>query len=238
MTKRYLIKAASEPISFGKATPFPYHFLIVDKAGKQIKYFETGRGKTFYTAIIRDDLQYYRHLHVKENHRSGIFTIPKLIFPDFGKYRLFADFIPLDTDLAGLPHATATVDFLLPGQSEPKLLGSHERVQNFDIYEVTLETVPDPPRVGPVKFLFHVSVDNKVVTDFEDHLGSAGHLMIFRRSTLDYEHAVARDDSGTNTLPALEFSATLPRPGVYKLFLEFRHREKTTTGDFLVKAAE
>ena len=232
--KSYFIKEVGEPLALGKAVPAHYSFIIVDENGLQIKYFERGRGKLFYLVVIRKDLNYFQHLHPALDQKTGIFTLPNLKFPEDGEYRMLADFIPLETSLQGLPHATAFTDFVIGSRWAPEPLGSAERTQTFGIYNVALETKPEVLQVGPAIFSFSVSVDQKPIIGLEDHLGAAGHLMVFRRDTFEYEHAVAVEIAKRDAIQRIQFEASLRRPGVHKIFMEFKHKEKTTTCDFVI----
>src|SRR3989344_4417943 len=232
--KSYFIKEVGEPLAWGKAVPAHYSFIIVDENGLQIKYFEKGRGKLFYLVVIRKDLNYFQHLHPALDQKTGIFTLPNLKFPEDGEYRMLADFIPLETSLQGLPHATAFTDFSIGSKWTPKPLGSAERIQTFGIYNVALQTEPEVLQVGPAVFSFSASIDQKPITDLEDHLGAGGHLMIFRRDTLKYEHAVAKEIPQRDAIRSIQFETSFRKPGTYKIFMEFKHKEKTTACDFVI----
>ena len=232
--KSYFIKETGEPIVFGKATPSHFSFMIVDEDGEPIKYFQPGRGKIFYLGIIRNDLNYFQHLHPHYDQKSGIFTVSDLKFPDEGVYRLAADFSPLDTDIPeeNPPHASASIDLTVGISSPPPPPKTKEEI--FGIFDVTMKTDPEVPRLERVLISFDIKIDEKPITSFQDHFGSKGHLSIFSYGTLDFEHRVAKEAPGGDA-GELQFAVRFQKPGNYKAFLEFKHADKVTTGNFEIK---
>ena len=79
---------------------------------------------------------------------------------------------------------------------------------------------------------FSVGRNGQPVTGLLPYLGAYGHLVALRKPTLAYSHVhPTSQDRGKGTI---SFSAEFPRPGTYRLFLQFRTASGVHTAAFTV----
>ena len=70
------------------------------------------------------------------------------------------------------------------------------------------------------------------LTGLEPYLGAMGHAVILSEN-LDFIHAHAMDNATLASRGVVEFMATLPKEGKYKVFGQFQHNGQVFTTDFV-----
>ncbi len=188
-------------------------FRIVDAGGATVRDFDAEQARLMHVIVVRRDLRRYQHLHPAQG-PDGAWSTP-LRLPDAGVYRAFADF-----STSGERH-TLGVDLFVPGDFAPLALPAPaERATSGD-YEVRLHE-----HAG--EFGFFVRRDGRLVTDLEPHLGARGHLVALREGDLAYRHVHPLGGPP----PEVAFEAGASEPGRYRLFFQFRHRDRVRTVAF------
>ena len=79
---------------------------------------------------------------------------------------------------------------------------------------------------GSTQLDYALSRDGRPLDGVEPYLGADGHLVALREGNLAFLH-VHPEESGTPG--TIRFAATLPSPGRYRLFLQFRHDGRVRT---------
>ncbi|WP_226006987.1 FixH family protein [Natrinema salinisoli] len=197
-------------------------FRIVDEDGKAVTDFEEAHGQRGHLIVVRRDLTRFRHLH-PELASDGTWSVEGLTLPDPGVYRAFVDVV-----LDG--HST-TLGFDLfasePGTIEARPNSSRRATAGE--YEIELLTNEIVAREGS-RLIFEVRRDDDPVSELGQYLGALGHLVAVREGDLAYLHVhpeATAPDSGR-----VEFGATFPTPGRYRLFLQTRPEGTLTTTQF------
>jgi hypothetical protein len=190
--------------------------------------FETMHTRLLHVMIIRDDLQYFVHLHAGNEAAgaaSGTFALEH-VFPAPGKYRAMVEFMEDGKAIA------KPVDLVVPGAYEPVPLGTDfSRIKIVNNYTVTL-TAPDSLSVwGQKMFVFTISKDGVPVANLEDYLGEKMHLAVWGEGLSHFEHAHPAEMRPGGTMFHLRF----PSPGLYKLYPQFQINGTVMTAEFLVK---
>ena len=188
-------------------------FAILDADGERVRGFEVEQGRRMHLIVVRRDLRRFQHLHPTEV-APGAWTTT-LTLPDAGVYHAFADF------QIGGRRTTLGVDLFAPGRFVPLALPAPSDTARTDGYVVT----KSPDHTGALHF--SVSRDGKPVTDLQPYLGTRGHLVMLRAGDLRYAHV--HPLAGTDELA---FDEVDGRPGRYRLFLQFRHRDAVHTAAF------
>lgn len=219
-------------------------FKIVDDNGKTLKDFAVNHEKLMHVIIVRSDLQNFQHLHPEVNKKNGEFTLP-VIFPDNGKYRIFADFVPQDSQTGTDSHhmgVTANQDIQVGNNNKTRLLPvtpDNQTTKAAGDYEVTY-TIKKPLEAGKqTNILISVMKDGKPVNNLENYLGARAHGILLRKDTLDFVHLHAMgnemhhmmDDSNKDN--ELHFEYNFPESGIYKLFTQFQHEGKVITSEYV-----
>ena len=108
------------------------------------------------------------------------------------------------------------------------------RTATVDGYTVTLD---DDLTTAGGPLTLRVSRDGTPVTDLDPYLGAYGHLVALRTGDLAYLHVHPGGEPGDGVTapgPDVTFHAQAPSPGVYRLFLDFRHEGVVRTAEFTV----
>jgi hypothetical protein len=193
---------------------FSLAFRIVDRRGRTVRDFDVEHTKRMHLILVRRDMTGFQHLHPTQD-RDGTWSIP-VTLPDAGSYRVFADFS------AGGKLFTLADDVAVDGSVRSEELPPPARSVEVDGLRVRL--AEGATKAGEESKLgFTVTRDGRPVA-VEEYLGAKGHLVALRRGDLAFLHV--HPDARR-----LEFMATFPTAGEYRLFLQFK------TGDGRVHSA-
>jgi hypothetical protein len=196
-----LVRGASEQLSFQ----------IVAESGRPVTEFDLTHTKRMHVIVVRRDLTGFQHLHPKMA-ADGTWSVP-LLLAAAGTYRVFADFshrgeavtladdlrVDGEADLRGLP-APATRALSEPGG-----------------YAVDLRA-GDPQAGEETSLRFAVTRGGQSAA-LQPYLGAGGHLVALRDGDLAFLHVHPTGDGGRDG--SIEFEATFPTAGRYRLFLQF-----------------
>ena len=122
----------------------------------------------------------------------------------------------------------------MAGSYDPQPLPEPSAVTEVDGYTVVL--TGDLATGAASELAFSVSRDGTPVTDLQPYLGAYGHLVALREGDLEYLHVHPLEDDAVAPAPGphVEFAATAPSQGTYRLFLDFRHGDAVHTAAFTV----
>jgi hypothetical protein len=190
--------------------------------------YDEDHGEDLHLVAVRRDLAGYQHVH-PELDADGTWQTPLELTP--GTWRLFADATPTalgeDLVLGG--------DLDVPGGYDPQPLPAPAAVAEVDGYTVVLSGQPAAGR--ETELTLSISRGGRPVTDLQPYLGAYGHLVALRADDLAYLHVHPVDDAadpGTAPGPHVDFAATAPSAGSYRLFLDFRHEDTLHTAAFTI----
>jgi hypothetical protein len=198
--------------TFAPGRPARLSFRVVGPGGATLHAFDTEQARRMHLVVVRRDLRRFQHLHPVQA-ADGSWSTP-ITLPDAGVYHAFADFT---TDGA---RRTLGTDLFAAGDFEPLPLPQPSPTAATDGYRVTLTE----PRAGELRFA--VSQDGQPIADLQPYLGARGHLVMLRAGDLAYEHVHPL------TTAALAFETGAAQPGLYRLFLQFRHKGIVHTAAF------
>jgi hypothetical protein len=191
-------------------------FTIVDPSGAPVRDFDVAHEKRMHLIVVRRDLTGFQHLHPTQA-PDGSWSTP-VTLPDAGSYRVFADFTR-----DGEAHTLAS-DLRVDGPAELAPLPEPATAAVSDGgYDVRLAA--GAARAGEeARLRFTITRDGAPVRT-EPYLGAGGHLVVLREGDLAFLHVHPSGD-------AVEFAATFPSPGRYRLFLQFKHEGRVHTAAF------
>ncbi|MFC4058736.1 heavy metal translocating P-type ATPase [Planomonospora corallina] len=196
--------------------------------------------------VTRDDLGTFAHVHPRPTGRPGEFTVA-LTLPTEGRYLVHAEFrrrgemadvIASDEITVGDP---AAVERETPAPSPREQVAGGVRV-----------TLDGDPRAGTrdrLTFRFADAATGRPLDDLRPYLAAAGHVVVMPldASGFAHEHAEVEDEQGRPVFalpgqtfgPELEVHADFPRPGLYRLWGQFRTADgRVLTTAFTVEARE
>jgi hypothetical protein len=185
--------------------PFALAFRIVDRRGQTVRDFDVEHTKRMHFVVVRRDMTGFQHLHPTQN-ADGTWSLP-VTLPDAGTYRVFADF-----SVGEKPYTLAD-DITVDGSVRSEALPAPTGAIAVDGLRVALgEGATKAGRESELAFT--VTRAGKPVA-IENYLGAKGHLVALRQGDLAFLH-VHPDEN------RLQFMATFPTAGTYRLFLQFK----------------
>lgn len=195
---------------------------LKDKAGNRIDELEVNHEKELHLIIVDEQLQKYYHLH-PERTGKGEFTI-KNTLPD-GFYKAFIDIKPTDFSykvepipfIVGDPNITSHGQELIPDTKFNKTVEGETvslKVSSFKIGE-------------PVTLSFDLDQ-----TNLTPYLGAMGHVVILDEYGKEFLHV----HPSNNEEPIFETS--FDKPGIYKIWAEFKQNGKVRAFPFVIEIKE
>ncbi len=192
-------------------------FRIADHHGDTVRAFDLEQSRRMHLIVVRRDLRRFQHLHPTQD-TTGAWSVA-LTLPAAGVYHAFADFAT-----AGERHTLGT-DLFAGGRFAPLALPKPAPVARVDGYTVTLRERD----ANPLSFV--VSRGGRPVADLQPYLGARGHLVSLRAGDLSYGHVHPLPGGAQPGAIAFEDEPS-PQAGTYRLFLQFRHRDRVHTAAF------
>lgn len=217
--------------------PTEVAFTITGSDGAPVTRFDPppGGGPVLDVAVIRRDVAGYTRLRATPG-PDGVWRAP-VTFPGEGVWRLYAAFTPtggpaldLGTDLH-VPGPYGAFSF--PSENRTGLCGDSDE-------QVRVDGALLPG--GESRLFATVSRDGVPVTDLEPVDGGAFGLLTAVRQG-DLARVPARPDStgaadGDRAGPGVAFSTTVPAPGSYRLFLDYRSDGELRSCEFTLPTAQ
>jgi hypothetical protein len=236
----FTLKVETTPKVLKPGQPIKFRFTVHHPVtGAQVRDFAVIHDKLFHLFVISRDLEEFAHIH-PEQHSDGSFTIEHTL-PKAGHYKLYADFLPMGggAQITGVPFATVGVD--------TDLVASRARLTP-DVFTKTVdgvkvEVVNERALIlggEEVDFIFRFT-DAKTdtpIADLEKYLGAFGHLVVLSEDMTEYVHAHPREETQPDLNaperggPEVLFDALLPKPGRYRMWLQFQRGGKLSTVTF------
>ncbi|MFJ1795407.1 hypothetical protein [Kitasatospora griseola] len=213
------------------AGPTELSFRVLAPDGKPLTAYQPAHEKELHLIIASRDLTDFQHVHPVRA-ADGTWSVPATI-AKAGDYRVFADFVPA----AGTESLTLGADLHASGDYRPAALPQTGRSVTVDGYTVTLAGDLTAGRAG--RLAFTVSKDGRPVDDLDPYLAAYGHLVVLRAGDLGYLHVHPDGEPGdgvTEPGPEVDFTATAPSAGEYRLFLDFQHAGAVHTAAFTLTA--
>ncbi|KDN84548.1 hypothetical protein [Kitasatospora cheerisanensis] len=213
------------------AGPTELSFRVLAPDGKPLTAYRPAHEKELHLIVASRDLTDFQHVHPVRA-ADGTWTVPATI-AKAGDYRVFADFTPA----AETESLTLGADLHATGDYRPAALPQTGRTVTVDGYTVTLAGDLTTGRAG--RLAFTVSKDGHPVADLDPYLAAYGHLVVLRAGDLGYLHVHPDGEPGDGVTapgPEVDFTATAPSAGDYRLFLDFQHAGTVHTAAFTLTA--
>lgn len=174
--------------------------------GKPVRQFSEIHEKLFHLFLIGEDLSYFSHLH-PEQQPDGSFLL-YTVFPRAGQYRLLADFYPSGATPQLLTGTVIVAEG--PVESVPPAPSNTT---------IRLRSDPAEPVAGLTTMLFFDFSSTEGLTPW---LGAWAHLLVASSDLLDLIHLHPQWELQPDIAPTVQFNVIFPRPGSYKLWVQFQ----------------
>ncbi|MFE9425080.1 hypothetical protein ACFYNO_19125 [Kitasatospora sp. NPDC006697] len=208
-------------------------FRITAPDGNPVTGYTPEQTEPLHFYAVRSDLTGFQHLHPTLA-ADGTWTAP-LTAPQPGTWRFFTTFTPSSGPGQGKGYvlsSTVTVPGTAPASptaptapTAPAPASPALTATTPDGYTVTAATPGGGELMAgmPHQLTITVSKDGKPVTDLQPYLETYAHLTAFRAQDLAFAHLHPQTQvTGDHGGPELTFQAELPKPGAWRLFLQFR----------------
>lgn len=242
-TADYALTITTEPRAVKAGQKTKFHIVIRHPlTGEPVTQYGEVHDKLFHLFIVSRDMKQFFHEHpVLE--KDGSFTIEHVI-PTPGQYVLFSDFMPVGggPQLIVTPIVTAGFDGDI-ASSWPNLKPDTSFVKSANGVKVELQIEPAKLVAGEeadVPVHFEDEKTGAPVKDLQRYIGAFGHAMMLSEDMTEHVHAHPAEMLEGTTItegggPDLTFHALFPKPGNYRVWLQFQRNNVVSTIPFTVR---
>jgi hypothetical protein len=229
--------AAGVPVRFTFTATHPV-------TGEPVKTFELVHDKLYHLFVLSRDLEFFQHLHPEPN-QDGSFSLETTL-PKPGHYVLFSDFFPTGggSQIITTPIVTAGFDgdvmssipTLKPESVWDKVVdGSRVQLKIEPSLLVAAEDLDLPIHITD-------AATGAAVTDLQRYLGAFAHALILSEDMVDFIHTHPEEQLEGTTItggggPDVVFHALFPRPGRYRMWVQFQRRDRLSTVVFTFRVS-
>jgi len=242
-TADYPLKVTTEPRAPKAGQKTTFHISVTHPlTGEPVKEFAEVHDKLFHLFIISRDMTQFFHEHPVLQ-KDGSLTIEHVL-PAAGQYVLFSDFMPVGggPQLVMTPIVTAGFEGDVLSQL-PNLKPDTSFLKKANGTTVELQIEPAKLIAGEeadIPIHFADEKTEKPVEDLQRYLGAFGHAMMLSEDMTEHVHAHPEQQlEGTGIVsgggPDLVFHALFPKPGNYRIWLQFQRNNVLSTIPFTVR---
>ncbi|MDP9173636.1 MAG: hypothetical protein M3O30_07195 [Planctomycetota bacterium] len=193
--------------------------------------------------VVSADLSFFDHVHPVMQPDGSL--ILSYTFPRAGPFLLFADITPRGerSQIFRLPvnvvPAQPTAELLTDMSSIVPSPALCKPLADDPTMTAQLIFLPRNPTAGlHTDFLFRLVQDGRPVNDLQPYIGAMGHCVVISQDTLTYLHChpeqLFAPDQNARGGPDISFHTIFPKPGLYKIWGQFKHGDKVVVADFVV----
>lgn len=242
-TADYVMRVTLEPRAPKPGQKVKFRFAVLHPlTGATVKEFAEVHDRLFHLFIVSRDMTQWFHEHPVLD-KDGSFVLEHTV-PAAGHYVLFSDFMPLGggPQLIATPFSTAGFDGDLT-TSIPSLTPDTTFTKTADGVVVELGAGPSKLISGEETDLpihFEDEKTGEPVKNLQRYLGAFGHAMMLSEDMTEHVHAHPEEMlEGTAITegggPDLVFHALFPKPGVYRIWLQFQRNNRLSMIPFTVR---
>jgi hypothetical protein len=240
----YRLDVETVPRAVQAGQPARFQFTVFHPvSGLRIGEFAVVHDRPYHLFVVSQDMNHFFHVHPEQG-SDGSFSI-ELTLPQPGYYRLFSDFLPA----GGGPQIIATP--LVTARFAGDVVAASARLEpDRSLSKSADGTIVDlqvdareaiAGRVVPFTFRLTDERTGQPVVDLEPYLGAWGHVLVLSEDMIDYIHAHPRqqlpdgpDRSALRGGPEATFEGLLPKPGRYRVWLQFQRSRRMSTVAFTI----
>jgi hypothetical protein len=241
-TADYSLKIVTEPRAVKPGQKTRFRITVQHPlTGEQVREFAEVHDRLFHFFIVSRDMTQFFHEHPAPE-KDGSFTIEHTI-PTAGQYMLFSDFMPI----GGGPQMIATP--LVTAGFEGDIMASVPALKpdppKKTVNGVIVSLLADPSKLvageeTDVPIHFEDEKTSEPVKNLQRYLGAFGHAMMLSEDMTEHVHAHPEEMlEGTAVSegggPDLVFHALFPKPGHYRVWVQFQRNNVLSTVPFTVR---
>lgn len=241
--KKYKIDFRSKPAVIESAKQAELFFTPrIENDNNTLVPLDLVHEKKMHLIIVSKDLSYFDHVHPEYN-TDGSYQVTALAggkeyskgegnnetrFPFGGEYITFQDYMP-----SGSQHQLSRIPVTVKGPEKKAVKYSAEQLSwSGNDYKVNLTFDKNVSAGQDLELTATVNHQGKAVTNLQNYLGALGHMVIISEDTEQYLHVhpLESEEKG----PQIKFHSNFSKPGIYRVFLQFKHENKIRTADFVI----
>ncbi len=196
---------------------------LTDLDGNPMDSLEVNHEKLMHLIVISEDLEQFQHLH-PEKVSEGVFTAHADL--EEGMYQAFVDIKPSELEYVNEAH--------------PVMVGEHDSHEDAHVHlEPETQWTKEQEGYSVTLDVNNFSVKENVVLSFEiegaepeDYLGALGHVVVVDEGLEEFIHVHPRE--GEEPV----FEAHFSKPGMYKLWAEFKLDGKVYAFPYVLEITE
>lgn len=242
-TADYSLRLTTEPKLVKAGEPVKFHIEVLHPlTGERVKEFGEVHDRLFHLFVVSRDMKFFAHIH-PDLGKDGTLTVAETL-PVAGQYVLFSDFMPVGggPQLITTPVTTAGFDGDI-ASSWPNLKADASFTKQANGVTVDMQIEPSKLVAGEeadIPIHFEDQKTGQPVKDLQRYLGAFGHAMMLSEDMLEHVHAhpeqmLEGTDIKDGGGPDLIFHALFPKPGNYRIWLQFQRNDVLSTIPFTVR---
>ena len=213
---------------------------------RPVAKYDADLGKAMHVIAISEDMTVFIHHHV--DHVIDGHAQVRIRFPKAALYHIYVDAMPhalgQQVQRFDLPVGEA------PASAPPKLTPGTLSAESGP-YQVTFDTL-DLKAGEPSMLTLHIAENGKPAKDLKPFLGVGAHVVLISADSLDYVHVhpMAMDEMSGMAMPGMAMPhqalasispemmlhVAVPKPGLYKLWVQFDGGRSLYTLPFVANA--
>jgi len=242
-TADYPVTITTEPRVVKAGQKVTFHIAVKHPlTGEPIKEFGEVHDRLFHFFIVSRDMTQFAHEHPVLQ-KDGTLTL-EYVLPQPGQYVLFSDFMPVGggPQLVTTPIVTAGFEGDILSQP-PNLKPDTSFKKSANGTTVELQIEPAKLIAGEeadIPIHFSDQKTETAVTNLQRYLGAFGHAMMLSEDMTEHVHSHPEQMLEGTTItegggPDLIFHALFPKPGPYRIWLQFQRNNVLSTIPFTVR---
>jgi hypothetical protein len=196
--------------------------------------------RIFHLFVVSQDLRHFEHTHptlAADGSLEVDVTLPRA-----GAYQLYTDFLPEGGTPQLLQRALLTSGFAEDPASGRARLAADIREKTDGDITVALQISAGEGLVAGRQEMFRLRLSDTntklPIRDLEPFLGAPAHALIISEDLVDAVHSHPLEEFSRPTGPDIVFDAVFPRPGFYKLWVQFQRQGRVALVAFVLPVAE
>ncbi len=243
----YRVELTTDPNPPRPGEPLELRFAIVHPVtAKRERNLQLVHEKPFHLFVVSDDLAFYAHLHPEEQD-DGTWAVTTRL-PRKARYSLFCDFLPAGArpQVVRLRVATAGVrPRAMPQREVLQPDAVLDRVVDGIRFQVAMDPpTPVPGRLTTLRYHLTDAATGSPIVDLEPYLAAWGHTLILSDDSSEYVHShpamtvnPGRSGGESRGGPDVEFGAHIGKPGIHRVWSQFKRQGRVTTVAFTFDVA-
>jgi hypothetical protein len=233
---RFRLEIASEPKTPKAGEPAKLRLIVRERENPRAIYsgFDIVHEKPMHLILVSKELDGFRHEH-PELTPDGSFALAHK-FTRAGEHHVFADVAP-----KGAGSQILFAKLKVGGKTEALTKASLSLKANCGATTVQIVPPENPIETNKTKSVavaFRNTADDQPVLDLENYLGAKAHLILIHEDAVTFVHSHPDDrQTSTSSGGIVPFLVRLPKPGIYRAWLQFIRAGVLNTAELEIEGA-